>query len=1058
MRAAVWRRPSAPRGYPSWVPTAQVVFRITCALACSPGAALSAQSFDLAQYAHTAWRVQDGAPGAVRDLAQGADGVLWIASERGLFQFDGVRFERFEPPPGQTLPPYAPLVLLALPDTSLWIGHFTTGVSLVHRGRIITYGTQDGLPGGAVTAIARDSSGTMWASTSRGLARLAGGRWEVMDSAVGYPGGYTEPVLVDRGGSVWAVAGDGIYVLPRGAAHFERREPTGAGRRDGELELVAAPDGSVWAAHRSYGVFPVADGRGGPPPSRTLAYADTGIYSLTWSRDHPAVALGTSGRLVRLWLSTSRGGTAGAAEAGPPHALTIPFSRTGGMSGNLVVTALYDREGSLWVGTPTGIDRFRPTKLTPIAPPGYLESAAVAPDTHGAVWIAARRGAPTALLAVGDRIVPRLDAPPMLTCISRDLRGVLWIGGTGLWERQGQAFAPVPLPPVQSGGAAFGREIQAVAREWDGGLWVAIAFNVGVFRRRPGRGWEPFEAPHGLERSLPNVITTDSSGRTWLGYPRGDLVLVVGDSVRVFAAEHGLDVGRVTAISVIGDRVWIGGQAGVTVLDARARATPGGPRFVSLRPAGEPFRGVSGIVETADGELWLNGADGVTRIPAVEVRRALAEPGSQVQYERLDYRDGLEPPAQQVRPLPTAVAGTDGRLWFASAGGVAWVDPRRVRRNTVPPPVQLRALTAGGRKYLPGGSAGDTVHLPPRTSALSVAYTAYSLAVPERVRFKYRLEGFEDAWHDVGGRREAFFTNLAPGPYRFHVIAANDDGVWNMEGASLDFRIAPAWNQTWWFFGLVALTLIATPTLAAVAWQRRRARLAAAQAQARFDAILTERTRVARELHDTLLGSLSGVALQLEAGAGRLAAGDSSSTAVAHLLMSLGAQARQALAETREFVLAMRTPSNAGLLHEQLAGAAQRTFGGMDIAVHLTVTGTARPYPPTVEAEIVSIAAEAMTNARRHSGCRTVWVACAYDARGLSVSVRDDGQGFDPLQTSPLGHWGLVGMRERAAAIGARLTVTSALGTGTEVVLVLPERSGLSGLWTRLVRGDPDGT
>ncbi len=847
------RRACAHRGHaPRAASATQAIARIACIVACCPCASLSAQSLDLAQYAHTAWGVRDGAPGGISYLAQGADGVLWIASARGLFQFDGVRFERFEPPPGQTLLPHAPNVLLALPDTSLWIGHLTAGVSVFRRGRILTYGTQDGLPGGAVTAIARDSGGTMWAATSRGLARLVGGRWETIDTAAGYPGGYTEPVLVDGSGSVWAVAGDGIYILPRGAARFEKREPTRAGRRDGELDLVAAPDGSVWAVHRSYGVFPLADGRGGPPPSRTLAYPDTGIYSLSWSRDNPVVAIGTSGRLVRLWLSTLGGGEAGTPETVSPRALTIPFSRTAGMSGNLIVAALYDREGSLWVGTPTGIDRFRETKLTPIAPPGYLELAAVAPDTSGTAWVATRRGPPAALLRVGDRIVPRLDAPPMLTCIYRDLRGGLWIGGIGLWERKGDAFAPVPLPPVQSGGAAFEREIQAVARERDGGLWVAIAFNAGVFRRRPGRGWKQFVPRPGLERSPANVITTDTSGRTWLGYQSGELVLVVGDSVRLFGAEQGLDVGRVLAISVYGDRVWIGGQSGVAAFDPR-EADRRGHLFVPMLTAGEPLRGVSGVVETADGELWLNGADGVTRIPAAEVRRAHAEPGYQVRYERLDYRDGIEPPAQQVRPLPSAAAGPDGRIWFASAGGVAWVDPHRVRRNPVPPPVQVRALTAGRQRYFLGQSAVDTVRLPARTTALSVAYTAYSLAIPDRVRFKYRLEGLQDTWQDAGSRREAFFTNLAPGRYRFRVIAANDDGVWNTTGASLAFAIAPAWNQTWWFLGLVAFTLLTTPAIAAVAWQRRRGRLAAARTQARFEAILAERTRVARELHDTLL-------------------------------------------------------------------------------------------------------------------------------------------------------------------------------------------------------------
>jgi signal transduction histidine kinase len=507
---------------------------------------------------------------------------------------------------------------------------------------------------------------------------------------------------------------------------------------------------------------------------------------------------------------------------------------------------------------------------------------------------------------------------------------------------------------------------------------------------------------------------------------------------------------------VYGDRVWIGGQYGVAAFDPHEVDGGGHRLFVPLLTAGEPLRGVSGLVQTADGELWLNGADGVTRIQAVEVRRALAEPGYQVRYERLDYRDGIEPPAQQVRPLPSAAAGTDGRIWFASAGGVVWVDPHRVRRNMVPPPVHLRALTAKGRRYFPGQSAGDTLRLPPRTSAISVAYTAYSLAVPDRVRFRYRLEGLDDAWHDAGSRREAFFTNLPPGPYRFHVIASNEDGTWNTAGASLAFTIAPAWNQTWWFFGLVVLTLAATPAFAAVGWQSRRARLAAERARARFEAVLAERTRVARELHDTLLGGMAGVALQLDAVAGRLAAGHSPEAA-AERLSTLGAQARHLLAETRQSVAAMRSSPDARLLHDQLAAVARRTFEETDVLIHLTQSGTARPYPPMVEAEIVSIAGEAMTNARRHSGCRTVWVACGYAPGQLRVGVRDDGRGFDPSQATPLGHWGLIGMRERAASIGVRFTVTSTPGAGTEVVLVLPERSRWSALWSRLLRSsEPD--
>jgi signal transduction histidine kinase len=216
--------------------------------------------------------------------------------------------------------------------------------------------------------------------------------------------------------------------------------------------------------------------------------------------------------------------------------------------------------------------------------------------------------------------------------------------------------------------------------------------------------------------------------------------------------------------------------------------------------------------------------------------------------------------------------------------------------------------------------------------------------------------------------------------------------------------------------------------------------------------MLAERTRVARELHDTLLGGMAGVVLQLDAAARRLASGSRNTAAIADILSTLGSQAEQVLAETRQYVVAIRTSPDARLLHEQLAATAQRTFSGTDVVVHLEREGTARPYPPRVEAEIVGIAGEAMTNARFHSGCRTVWVTSGYERRELRVVVRDDGRGFDPSHATPTGHWGLIGMRERAASIGARLILTSAPGAGTEVVIVLPERFGWSALWNRLLR------
>lgn len=1031
--------------------TSRVTVQLATFLACCPCALAPAQSFDVSQYAHTAWTVQDGAPGAVRNLAQGVDGVLWIASERGLFQFDGVRFERFEPPPGQALLPYGTHILLPLRDTALWIGHFTTGVSVLHRGRIVTYGTQDGLPGGTVTAIARDSAGAMWASTTRGLARLNGRRWEEIGPDAGYPGGFTEPVLVDGRGSVWAVSEDGIYVLARGAKHFQKRDVTEPGGRGSRVQWLAiAPDGSIWGVQRPIGLFRVADARGDPPSDGAVAYADTLPFGVTFARGRPAVLTSTTGRLVGLWLPDTTSPRGSRTVAGTPN--EIPFSRAAGMSGDRIMAALYDREGTLWVGTPAGLDRFRETKLTPITWPGQMNWPAVAADTNGAVWVAARNASPSTLFAIGDRVIPRLPAPSTLTSIYRDLHGGIWVGGEpGLWERKGDALVTVPLPAPLVPGSPVRQQVHAIARDRADRLWVSMV-NDGVYRRRVGAGWERFEPSRELGRTFANAIATDTSGRTWLGYGTGQVALVVKDSVRVLTAADGLNVGSVLAISVHGDRVWVAGQFGVAALAPREAARPGQLPFVTLATAGEPLRGVSGVVETADGELWLNGADGVTRIAAAEVRRALTERGYAAQYERLDYHDGIEPPAPQIRPLPSAVAGTDGRIWFTSAGGVSWVDPRRVRRNAAAPPVHLRSLSAGGRRYLVGNPAGDSVRLPPRTTPLSVVYTAYSLAVPERVRFRHRLEGLDTAWQDAGGRREAFYTNLPPGRYRFHVIAANDDGVWNTVGASLDFTIEPAWDQTWWFFALVATAIATAAAGAALVWQRRRSRLAVERTQARFDAMLDERTRVARELHDTLLGDMAGVAMQLSAGARRAEASGGAHAPIVELLSALSTQVQRSLVEARRSVTAMRTsPDELPPLHEQLANVAHRTFAETRIAARVEHVGSPRPYPPNVESEIVGIATEAMTNARHHAGCQTVTITCSYTPRELHVRVRDDGRGFDPARATPAGHWGLVGMRERAASIGAKLSVTSAERAGTDVVLVVPGGPGRWTWWNRAV-------
>ena len=410
--------------------------------------------------------------------------------------------------------------------------------------------------------------------------------------------------------------------------------------------------------------------------------------------------------------------------------------------------------------------------------------------------------------------------------------------------------------------------------------------------------------------------------------------------------------------------------------------------------------------------------------------------------------DGLTGQPVQTTPRPTAIQGTDGRLWFATSDGIARIDPTNIPRNPKPPPVQVRALAAAGETY----DVARRVSLPVRTTQLRLVYTAISFTKPDRIVFRYRLTGVDTAWVEAGTRREAFYTNLGPGSYRFRVIAANEDGVWNEAGASIDFEIPPGFTQTKAFIGLIAALLAAA--LVGAGWLLAfwRQRQMARALHAKYEGQLAERARVARELHDTLLGDMTGVALQLGAAA-RRARSANENIGVVELLSSLSTQVQHTLVEARRSVSAIRVaPDELLPLHEQLDGAARRTFGETGINARVEHAGSPRKYPVDVEAQIVGIATEAMANARRHAECETVTISCTYAMEEVHVRVRDDGRGIDASQAMPSGHWGLVGMRERAASIGARLSVTSNAGAGTEVLLVAGRRPGPAPWWKRLIQ------
>jgi signal transduction histidine kinase len=428
----------------------------------------------------------------------------------------------------------------------------------------------------------------------------------------------------------------------------------------------------------------------------------------------------------------------------------------------------------------------------------------------------------------------------------------------------------------------------------------------------------------------------------------------------------------------------------------------------------------------------MNGSSGITHVSADELTKWLHNPSYSVAGERLDALDGLRGLSAERTPEPSLAESQDGRMWFATTRGIAWLDPAALHknRNRFPPPVLISSITSNGKTY-PGSS---DFTLPAHSESLQIDYTALSLAIPDRVLFRYKLDGVDPEWQDAGTRRQAFYTRLPPGHYQFHVIARNNDGVWNETGASLVVSIKPAFYQTWWFTALVMLAA------GALLWWaiRLRIRSIAHQLQGRLAERVAERERIARELHDTLLQSLFGLTLRFHTAASRLPADDPAREALDEALK----QSDRVMQEGRERVLNLR---GRRIDNTNLADALAET-GHQLRAIHpanfeISVEGGPRPLDEIVQEEILLIGREALTNAFSHSGAENIVAEIAYQPGALHVRVRDDGRGIDEgvLKTGyRSGHWGLPGMRERANKMRGELRVRSSSEGGTLIDLQVP--------------------
>lgn len=681
--------------------------------------------------------------------------------------------------------------------------------------------------------------------------------------------------------------------------------------------------------------------------------------------------------------------------------------------------ALVDREGNIWFGGTEGIHRLFYTPLIRLELPKEANANfAVAADDNGALWISSGSDEADLYYVVGGKAERRTPQVTSSFAYRAPDRTFWFSGKRCLWHLAGHDFVSVDLPPEIANQFNF---LQTITEDQQGGMWVSFGRH-GLYRLANGI-WTSYGGHDGIPRGTILIAFTDSLGRVWFGYKNDQLAVLDGDRVRVFGPSDGLRVGNIMAIYERGTEIWIGGELGLEQFDHG--------RFHNIAAVDdELLSGISGIVETPNGDLWLNGISGVFHIRKAEISEALKDSTYRVKGEHFGRREGLPGVASQLRPLPTAIEGTDGRLWFALRNGVVWLDPAAYsEKRAVSPPINIQSIFADDKSYSPS----PRLSLPAHTSSVQISYSAVSLSDPEAIRFRYKLQETDNDWHEVATSNPVTYRNLPPGSYHFNVSASDTNGVWSDKIATAEFTILPAFYQTLWFRSLCVILFLAT--LAGL--YQLRLRQLARQYGLRLEERVSERTRIARELHDTLLQSIQGLILKFHALSRQVPAGD-----VRHDMDQALDHAEEVLAEGRDRVRNLRgTSESLDDLPAAFYGVAEAAAPDGRANLTVVVKGRVRELHSTVLEGAFSIGREALVNALRHSQALHVEVEIAYYPKQFCLRVRDNGRGIDPAVLQQGGrpdHWGLRGMRERAQTMGAQLRLWSRPEAGTEVELMVP--------------------
>src|SRR5271157_4747793 len=977
------------------------VFALLLAACCRSSFALN-PSLDINQYAHTAWTIREGRlKGAVFSIAQTADGYLWLGTEFGVVRFDGVRFADWQPPKDQRLPSTFISKLLAARDGTVWIGT-DNGLASWNNGNLTVHPEFAGF---RIFNLREAPDGTLWVGADAlPTARICGVRKGSSEcyGQDGVFGSYVQS-LYTRDGEVWALTQSGLWRLAAGA--LKRYPISGAGR---DQALNETPDGRL--------IVVTAGG------IKEVVGDNLQPYTIPGKRpDKPVNIL--RDRDGGLWIGTAASGLLHL------HAgRTDRFARSDGLTGDYVLTFFEDREGNIWVGTTAGLDKFRDFVVTTVSSKQGLSGDyvwSVLASRDGNVWI----GEQNALnLWRNGRITifqKQAGLPdPAAQSILEGHDGRLWaFTSRGLVSFEHGKFTPVT-------GVAGGR-VHAMAGDSAGNLWLSE--DRGLLHLRDGRIVEDVPWSRlGAKRTSLTLLASPEPGGVWIGSSLDSGIIYFKDGeIRQSYQANGLAEGKVGSLSLDRDgALWAATAGGLS------RIKNGHVATLNSRN-GLPCDSVHWLMVDDDDSFWLYMPCGLVRIPRPELDAWTADPKRTVQTSVFDSADGVRLSAPQYSVYsPRVSKSPDGKIWFVSLEGVQVFDPAHLPLNNLRPPVHIESIIADDKSYAfkPG------MRLPANVHTLRIEFTALSLVEPEKIHFRYKLDGQNKNWHEVINERQATYTNLGPRNYRFRVIACNNSGVWNETGDTLEFSIAPAWNQTTWFYASCVAAFLA------MLWGLYRLRLYQIRREfnAQLDGRVDERLRVARELHDTMLQSFQAALIQMQAARNIFARRPEKTEESIDKAINT---ASGAIAEGRSAIQDLRLhPAGGGDLAELITTAGQELArseeaSGNPPVFAVTVEGARRDVAPLIQDEVYRIARELLRNAFKHAQAGRIEVEIRYDSRQFRLHVRDDGKGIDSEVLKAggrAGHYGLPGMRERANRFGGKLDFWSEAGAGTEAVLTVP--------------------